>query len=151
MRKQRLFEDLATRRQPGRWSAPNLASSPPAGRPRDVAATAVGIRERGDIDLAGAERDGADRAGVESVGLESVGLESVGLESVVEPVEVASVGVASVGMDSVRAERVEAERIEAERLIDDVAALVDAGLVVVESGILGPARYAVGPDLEDAA
>lgn len=57
----------------------------------------------------------------------------------------------SVGLDSVRAERVEAERIEAERLIADVAALVDAGLVVVESGVLGPARYAVGPDLEDAA
>jgi hypothetical protein len=36
-----------------------------------------------------------------------------------------------------------------DRLISDLAALVDAGLVVVHAPILGPARYAVGPDPGD--
>jgi hypothetical protein len=44
-----------------------------------------------------------------------------------------------------------ADRVEAERLIADLSALVDAGLIVVESHVFGPARYAVDPDLEDAA
>jgi hypothetical protein len=40
---------------------------------------------------------------------------------------------------------------EADRLIADLAALVDAGLVVVQEHVLGPARYGVGADMEDAA
>jgi hypothetical protein len=44
-----------------------------------------------------------------------------------------------------------ADRVEVERLIADLGALVDAGLVAVESHVLGPARYAVGADLDDAA
>jgi hypothetical protein len=42
--------------------------------------------------------------------------------------------------------------VEADRLICDLAALVDAGLVVVEPHVLGPARYAVpSTPLEDTA
>jgi hypothetical protein len=44
-----------------------------------------------------------------------------------------------------------ADRAEAERLIADLAALVDAGLVDVRPQLFGPARYAVGPELDDAA
>jgi hypothetical protein len=40
---------------------------------------------------------------------------------------------------------------EAERLISDLAALVDAGLIVVKKQLGGAARYAVAPDLGDAA
>lgn len=46
----------------------------------------------------------------------------------------------------------EADVLEADRLIRDLAALIDAGLVVVEPHVLGPARYAVPPpQLDDAA
>jgi hypothetical protein len=40
---------------------------------------------------------------------------------------------------------------EADRLIADLAALLDAGLVVVHERVLGPARYAVASELGDAA
>lgn len=40
---------------------------------------------------------------------------------------------------------------EAERLISDLAALVDAGLIVVKKHIGGAARYAAASDLGDAA
>jgi hypothetical protein len=62
-----------------------------------------------------------------------------------------SVGGDRVGAGRVEANRTAVDRDEAERLIADLEALVDAGLIVVESHVLGPARYAVGPDLEDAA
>jgi hypothetical protein len=39
---------------------------------------------------------------------------------------------------------------QAERLIEDLAALVDAGLVVVQDRLLGPARYGISSDLGDA-
>jgi hypothetical protein len=92
MTNQRLLEDLAARRQPGRCSTSHLAAWPPAGREVELTPTADGAHESADVDL-----------------------------------------------------------VEAERLISDLAALVEAGLVVVEPRVLGPARYAVGPDLEDAA
>lgn len=38
---------------------------------------------------------------------------------------------------------------EADRLIADLAALLDAGLVVVRENLLGPARYGVVPELDD--
>jgi hypothetical protein len=37
------------------------------------------------------------------------------------------------------------EFADAEQLISDLAALVDAGLVVVHEHVLGPARYGVAP------
>ncbi len=40
---------------------------------------------------------------------------------------------------------------EAEQLISDLAALVDAGLIVVKKQLGGGARYAVASDLGDAA
>ncbi len=40
---------------------------------------------------------------------------------------------------------------EAEQLISDLAALVDAGLIVVKKQIGGGARYAAASDLGDAA
>jgi hypothetical protein len=142
MRNQRLLEDLAARRQPGRRSTPHLAALPPAGRQRDVTPIAGGCREHVVVDLVGLESVGVESVGVESVGVESVGVERVGVQPV---------GVESIAVESVGVERVEAERVEVERLIADLGALVDAGLVVVESHVLGPTRYAVGPDLEDAA
>jgi hypothetical protein len=45
----------------------------------------------------------------------------------------------------------ESDVAQAERLIEDLAALVDAGLVVVHDRLLGPARYGLGPDLGDVA
>jgi hypothetical protein len=42
------------------------------------------------------------------------------------------------------------ELAEADRLIADLAALLDAGLVVVHGRVLGPARYGVACDLDDA-
>jgi hypothetical protein len=44
-----------------------------------------------------------------------------------------------------------ADVAEADRLIADLAALVDAGLVVVQPHVVGPARYGVAPDITDAA
>lgn len=44
-----------------------------------------------------------------------------------------------------------AELAEADRLISDLAALVDAGLIVVEPHVLGPARYGIASPLGDAA
>jgi hypothetical protein len=44
-----------------------------------------------------------------------------------------------------------AELAEADRLIADLAALLDAGLVVAHERVLGPARYGVASDLDDAA
>ncbi len=45
--------------------------------------------------------------------------------------------------------RPESDVAQAECLIEDLAALVDAGLVVVHDRLLGPARYGLGPDLGD--
>ena len=44
-----------------------------------------------------------------------------------------------------------ADLAEADRLISDLAALLDAGLVVVHEHVVGPARYGVGTELGDAA
>lgn len=44
----------------------------------------------------------------------------------------------------------ETDLAQAERLIEDLAALVDAGLVDVEDRLLGPARYSVSSNLGDA-
>jgi hypothetical protein len=41
--------------------------------------------------------------------------------------------------------------VEARRLIEDLAALVDAGLVVIVDPVWGPARYGVHTKLADAA
>ena len=40
---------------------------------------------------------------------------------------------------------------EADRLISDLAALVDAGLLVVHEHVLGPARYGVAPEPDRVA
>jgi hypothetical protein len=40
-----------------------------------------------------------------------------------------------------------ADLAEAERLISDLAALLDAGLVVAQEHVLGPARYGVVADM----
>lgn len=40
---------------------------------------------------------------------------------------------------------------EADRLITDLAALVDAGLLVVHEHVLGPARYGVAPEPDRVA
>lgn len=40
---------------------------------------------------------------------------------------------------------------EADRLISDLAALVDAGLLVVHEHVLGPARYGVAPESDRVA
>jgi len=40
------------------------------------------------------------------------------------------------------------ELADADQLISDLAALVDAGLVVVHEHVLGPARYGVAPIAE---
>jgi hypothetical protein len=49
-------------------------------------------------------------------------------------------------------ERELADLAEVDRLIGDLAALVEAGLVIVESHAIGPARYTVPcPQLDDAA
>ena len=101
MSSQRLLEDLAARRHPGRCSTPHLTAGPAAGRALEVTPIAGGLRENADVDLVEAESD-------------------------------------------------EPELADAERLISDLAALIEAGLVVVEPGVVG-ARYAVGPDLEGAA
>jgi hypothetical protein len=134
MLNQRQMEDLAARRHSGRCSTPHLAAVT-AARQRDVTPIAAGVRDRGDVDLVGVESvdmGGADRipAGrVEADRVEADRIPAVRVE----------------------ADLVEAGRVEAERLIADLAALVDAGLVVVESHVLGPVRYAVGPNLDDAA
>lgn len=47
--------------------------------------------------------------------------------------------------------RVPADLAEADRLIADLAALVDAGLVVVRGHVLGPARYEATSELGGAA
>jgi hypothetical protein len=47
--------------------------------------------------------------------------------------------------------RRDAAEAEAESLIADLAALIDAGLVVVHPQVLGPARYGPRLNLDDAA
>ena len=44
-----------------------------------------------------------------------------------------------------------ADLAEADRLIADLAALLDAGVVVVHERVLGPARYGVASERGDAA
>jgi hypothetical protein len=44
-----------------------------------------------------------------------------------------------------------ADLAEADRLIADLAALIDAGLVVVQPRVVGPARYGVAAAPNDAA
>ncbi len=44
-----------------------------------------------------------------------------------------------------------ADLTEADRLVSDLAALLDAGLVAVQENVLGPARYGVVSELDDAA
>ena len=44
-----------------------------------------------------------------------------------------------------------ADLTEADQLISDLAALLDAGLVAVQENLLGPARYGVVSELDDAA
>jgi hypothetical protein len=53
--------------------------------------------------------------------------------------------------DLAEARSASADVAEADRLIADLAALVDAGLVVVQPHVVGPARYGVAPDITDAA
>jgi hypothetical protein len=50
-----------------------------------------------------------------------------------------------------RAQPVEDDLGRAEGLILDLVALLDAGVVVIHERVLGPARYGVSPDLDDAA
>jgi hypothetical protein len=45
----------------------------------------------------------------------------------------------------------ELELEDAHGLVRDLAALLDAGLVVIHEHVLGPARYAINPGLDDAA
>ena len=54
--------------------------------------------------------------------------------------------------DLAEADLAEADLAEADQLIRDLGALIDAGLVVVEEHVFGPARYAAPrPQLDEAA
>jgi len=103
------------------------AAWPPAGKGLELTRIAGALRESAGVDLVEAENLEPERGETECAEAERATAERA------------------------KAERGEMERAEAERLISDLAALVEAGLVVVEPRVLGPARYAVGPDLEDAA
>jgi len=46
--------------------------------------------------------------------------------------------------DSDVSEAVDDDLADAERLVSDLAALLDAGVLVVHEHVLGPARYGVG-------
>jgi hypothetical protein len=106
-------------------------------RPRPAPARPVGV---------GVRSEGAPARPV------GVGARSVGARSEGAPARPAGVGPRSEGApawpESVPTRR---ELAEADQLIQDLGALVDAGLVVVHERVLGPARYGVRPNLDDVA
>jgi len=65
--------------------------------------------------------------------------------------EAVSAPVAAIRPTPVGDEGVTRELEAADRLVSDLAALVDAGLVVVHKPLGGPARYGVGDDFGEAA